>query len=266
MPGRLIGTLTGVQGYRVQPTTRRGEQEETEEVTETVIRQIVRRAVSDAAFRGQLRTDPAKALAGISLTAEERSALTTGDPARLTALGVDQRMSKAFSSGLFSEASRTVIGDPDLMSSGTLTDEATAGERSGIAGDPAVAAAAAFESPAHTAADYQLKMTEGNIDTSAASADATYGSAADYQLQMTEGRIDGSAASADATYGSAADHQLLVTEGNIDTSSAFEPSFTSTSDHLLQVTEGNIDTGAVVDPSIDAPTDVQINEVHPSEF
>ena len=43
-------------------------------MTETVLGEIVRRAVSDAAFRGQLRSDPAKALAGITLTARERTA------------------------------------------------------------------------------------------------------------------------------------------------------------------------------------------------
>ena len=210
-------------------------------MTETVLRQIVQRAVSDAAFRGQLRTDPAKALAGISLTTEESSALSSGDPTRLTALGVDQRMSKAFSAGLFSEASKLVIGDPDLSNSGTLTDEPTAGQRSAIAGDPVVAAAAAFGSPAHTATDYQLRMTESTIaDDSASVSGSPAHTATGYQLQMTE--------------------------GTIDTSSALEPSYTDATTRLIQSAEGNIDTGAVVDPSTDAPTDVQVGDVHPSAF
>src|SRR5258706_1951034 len=94
-------------------TPERGRQEETK-MTESTLKEIVRRAVSDAAFRGQLRTDPVKALAGIGLSADERSALAAGDPTQLTSLGVDQRMSKAYSAGLFSEASKGVGGDPDL--------------------------------------------------------------------------------------------------------------------------------------------------------
>ena len=37
---------------------------------------IIHRAVSDAAFRNQLYTNPGAALAGSSLTADERAALT----------------------------------------------------------------------------------------------------------------------------------------------------------------------------------------------
>jgi len=208
-------------------------------MTETTVREIVRRAVSDAAFRSQLRSDPAKALAGISITAEERSALTSGDPARLTALGVDQRMSKAFAAGVLSEVSKAVVGSEFVNDPMFYSDETT-GTDSAIAGDPA--------SPG------------------AASADATYGSTFDYLLRTTEGNIDASAI-ASPSYGSTTDHLLRTAEGNIDTSSALEPSYGSTSDHLLHTTEGTIDTGAVVDPSVDAPTDMQVTgEPHVTEF
>ena len=63
------------------------------------INDVVQRAISDAAFRSQLRSDPAKALRGFSLSPEETRALTSGDSARLVALGVDQRMSKVFTAG-----------------------------------------------------------------------------------------------------------------------------------------------------------------------
>src|SRR5256712_11945413 len=62
----------------------------------TKLNDVVQRAISDAAFRSQLRSDPAKALRGFSLSPEETQALTSGDSARLVALGVDQRMSKMF--------------------------------------------------------------------------------------------------------------------------------------------------------------------------
>ena len=156
-------------------------------MTETVLREIVRRAVSDAAFRGQLRSDPARALAGISITAQERSALTTGDPAQLTALGVDQRMSKAFSAGIFSEASKVVIGDPDLLNSGTLTDEPTAGETRAIVGDPASDAAAATE--ASTWGQTHLRMIEQDLDTGS-TVDSLAAGAVPTHLQMIEQDLD----------------------------------------------------------------------------
>jgi hypothetical protein len=234
-------------------------------MTETVLREIVRRAVSDAAFRGQLRSDPAKALAGISLTGQERTALTSGDPTQLTALGIDQRMSKAFSAGVFAEASKVVSGGTDVGANAQLTDEPTAGQRSGIAGDPAVSAAAAFESPYSSAATHQMRIAEGNIDTGSAALAEPSHSAQDYQLTMTEGTIPSDVA---ASYTSATDQLLRTAEGNIP--SDFEASYTSTTDQLLRTAEGNIpdDTGAVVDPGIVAPADVQINpgDASPSDF
>ena len=158
-------------------------------MTETVLREIVRRAVSDAAFRGELRSDPARALAGISLTAQERSALTSGDPTQLSALGVDQRMSKAFSAGIFSEASKVVIGDPDLLNSGTLTDEPTAGETRAIVGDPTSDATAATE--ASTWGQTHLRMIEQDLDTGA-TVDTTVEAtgAVPSHLQMLEQDLD----------------------------------------------------------------------------
>src|SRR2546428_3230157 len=75
------------------------------------INDIVQRAISDAAFRTQLRSDPAKALRGFNLSPEETRALTSGDPARLTALGIDQRMSKMFTTGFASSHSSISGGD-----------------------------------------------------------------------------------------------------------------------------------------------------------
>src|SRR5438876_8749863 len=60
------------------------------------INDVVQRAISDAAFRSQLRSDPAKALRGFNLSPEETRALTSGDATKLVALGIDQRMSKVF--------------------------------------------------------------------------------------------------------------------------------------------------------------------------
>src|SRR2546428_4953924 len=68
-------------------------------MSKEALAKVVQRAISDAAFRRQLNSDPAGALRGFDLSADEASALRTGDAGRLSSLGVDQRMSKSFSLG-----------------------------------------------------------------------------------------------------------------------------------------------------------------------
>ena len=163
-------------------------------MTENTVREIVHRAVSDAAFRGQLRADPAKALAGISLTAEERGALTSGDPARLTALGIDQRMSKVFTVGFLGEASKVVIHDPDIVPSSVSIGDDTSGSPRAVSDpDPIGSGVFALTQPSEASTwDAHLRMNEGNLDTGATALDApgAGGSAWDAHLQMNEGNID----------------------------------------------------------------------------
>lgn len=98
-------------------------------MTETILKEIVHRAVRDGAYRAQLQRDPSSALAGYSLSADERSAIASGDPARLTALGVDQRMSKAFAAGVMGDANKAVIAyEPGAA--GAVLDETAATVRS----------------------------------------------------------------------------------------------------------------------------------------
>jgi hypothetical protein len=59
--------------------------------------QLFERAFSDEAFAQKLQTEHEKALDEYELTAEEREALLSLDPARVSALGVDERISKSFS-------------------------------------------------------------------------------------------------------------------------------------------------------------------------
>lgn len=56
---------------------------------------VIQRALSDPTFRRSLVTDPT-ALGAFDLTDNEAAALRSGDPSRLTAFGIDQRMSKIF--------------------------------------------------------------------------------------------------------------------------------------------------------------------------
>ena len=93
-------------------------------MSKTTVNQVIQRAVSDAAFRRQLQREPGNALAGFDLSKDERAAITSGDPARLTSLGVDQRMSKAFViGGMSGSASAAVIGDAGASGNAVLVDE-----------------------------------------------------------------------------------------------------------------------------------------------
>ena len=97
---------------------------------------VIQRAISDGAFRRQLQSDPAAALRGFNLSPDEIAAIRSGDSGKLMSLGVDQRMSKAFTvGGGFLGATRSTPSD---LSSGanTLVGDATVGTREGIVGDP----------------------------------------------------------------------------------------------------------------------------------
>lgn len=86
---------------------------------------VIQRSISDGAFRRQLATDPTGALRGYDLSGDEFAAIKSGDSTRLTALGVEQRMSKAFTmSGDAAGAdsvSNSVTGDLGTSWSGALT-------------------------------------------------------------------------------------------------------------------------------------------------
>lgn len=77
------------------------------------IAKVIQRSISDAAFRGQLATDPTGALRGYDLTDDEKTALRSADPTRLSSYGVDQRVSKAFVLG-FGSAAVTAVASSDL--------------------------------------------------------------------------------------------------------------------------------------------------------
>jgi len=86
-------------------------------MSKEAITKVVQRAISDAGFRRQLSTDPSGALRGFDLSADEAAALRTGDAGRLSALGVDQRMSKAYALGGAS-LTATRSGATDLSAGG----------------------------------------------------------------------------------------------------------------------------------------------------
>jgi hypothetical protein len=54
------------------------------------------RAIADEAFAARLRTDRESVISEYDLTEDEQQALRSKDPAKMEALGVDRRISKAF--------------------------------------------------------------------------------------------------------------------------------------------------------------------------
>ena len=84
--------------------------------------QVVKRAISDAGFRRQLQSDPEGALKGFDLTSDERAALRSGDASKLSSLGIDQRMSKAFAMGEAAAAVSRHGAGSDLAMGATIPD------------------------------------------------------------------------------------------------------------------------------------------------
>ena len=97
-------------------------------MSKEAITKVVQRAISDAGFRRQLSTDPTGALRGFDLSADEAAALRAGDAGRLSALGVDQRMSKAFALG-GAAAAATRPGSTDLDATAGSSLKSADGER-----------------------------------------------------------------------------------------------------------------------------------------
>jgi hypothetical protein len=138
-------------------------------MSKEALAKVVQRAISDAGFRRQLSSDPAGALRGFDLTADERSAIRTGDVGRLSTLGVDQRMSKLFSLGALAATqssvsdltpgAATMIDDASGVGSRTSMDGASsAGSQTSIPADPTLQSADVIDgtSTARTGDDWKF--------------------------------------------------------------------------------------------------------------
>ena len=123
-------------------------------MSKEAITKVVQRAISDAGFRRQLSTDPTGALRGFDLSADEAAALRTGDAGRLAALGVDQRMSKAFALG-GAAAAATRPGATDLNASGL-----NAGGSAALSNADATGAAGSMRSALVSSSDANAAMID----------------------------------------------------------------------------------------------------------
>lgn len=99
-------------------------------MSKEALAKVVQRAISDAAFRRQLSTDPSGALRGFDVTADEAAAIRSADAGKLSALGIDQRMSKAFTLG-GSAGSPSMVGGTDIGTFGSAITTGNAGTAGG---------------------------------------------------------------------------------------------------------------------------------------
>jgi hypothetical protein len=221
-------------------------------VSKASVNQVIQRAVSDAAFRRQLQHDPGAALKGFDLSAEERSAITSGDPGRLTGLGVDQRMSKGFAIGALSgSASAVMASDAGAAYNAALIDENVAagnksvieldaGHASGgsvIAGDPGSASVTAFDP---TTASGDLNTVDAGVTGGVASAREGMSTAGDLNT-IDEGYL--TPVSSARTDPSTAGDLNTVDAGAV---TAFEPGSSSAGDL------NSLDAGIVSNETVNA--------------
>jgi hypothetical protein len=99
------------------------------------LEKVIQRAISDAAFRRQLQSNPEAALRGFKLTADEVTALRASDAGRLMSLGIDQRMSKAFAMGDSMLANRASVDGLSIGGS-AIADQGVSRLASAGVGDP----------------------------------------------------------------------------------------------------------------------------------
>lgn len=160
------------------------------------VNKVIQRAVSDAAFRSQLQRDPQSALTGFELSATERAAIASGDPSRLTSLGVDQRMSKAFGLSGIGDLNKIIASDA-TSGTGALIDEQSSGATRALVGDETTGSAALAGDPTTGSAALVGDATQG---AAAMVGDPSLGSSA---LISPEGDVLDSGAVSDDTTGAA---------------------------------------------------------------
>ena len=169
-------------------------------MSKEALAKVVQRAISDGAFRRQLSSDSATALRGFDLSADETAAIRSGDSGRLSSLGVDLRMSKAFA----------VAGD-----------QATGGAASPVLSNDLGASYTGASSSAGQGAAGSSALSGGNA--SAASSALTGGNASAASSALSGGNASGassalsggdaSAASSALSSGNAADNDALISGG-----------------------------------------------------
>jgi hypothetical protein len=193
-------------------------------MSKEALAKVVQRAISDGAFRRQLSSDPTTALRGFDLSADESAAIRSGDSGKLSSMGVDLRMSKAFSLAsdqATGDAARPVLSN-DLGAS--FTGASSSAGNASAASSALTGGNSAGASNVLTggnSAGASNVLTGGNSagasnvlsggDASSASSALSSGNAAGASNVLSGG--DASAASSALSSGNAADNDALISGG-----------------------------------------------------
>src|SRR6266550_3541987 len=100
------------------------------------LEKVIQRAISDAAFRRLLQSNPEAALRGFKLTTEEVTAIRASDAGRLISLGIDQRMRQAFSVSGDTLVNRSSVDGLSIGGS-AISDQGVSRLAGANVGDPA---------------------------------------------------------------------------------------------------------------------------------
>lgn len=230
-------------------------------MSKTAVNQVIQRAISDAAFRRQLQREPGKALTGFDLTKDERSAITSGDPSRLTALGVDQRMSKAFAIGGLGDVSKVVVGDATGAGAGgaTFIDEGTAAGSGALVSPGATEGSGFFTTPDPAGDELAAHAPAVGYDSSVIAGDASVNQA---NLRRIEGDLNAPA------------YDAQTNEAGSGGTSAFDPGLVSGPESAvisgdtggvnqmnMRLIEGALDTSGAVAGDTEAATIQHLRQV-----
>ena len=187
-------------------------------MSKEALAKVVQRAISDGAFRRQLSTDPGTALRGFDLTADESAAIRSGDSSRLSTLGVDLRMSKAFSLAsdqATGDAARPVLSN-DLGASytgaTTVAGQGSAGSSANTLTGQASAGSSANTLTGQASAGSSANTLTGQA-SAGSSANTLAGQASAGDSAHTIGG-QGSMGSSALTSGDQGDNEPLLTSGD----------------------------------------------------
>ncbi|TMC36574.1 MAG: hypothetical protein E6J24_02125 [Chloroflexi bacterium] len=160
-------------------------------MTRDAVAKVIQRAISDGSFRNQLTRDTTTALRGFDLTPTEIAAIKSGDSGRISSLGVDLRMSKAFGLAATDGRAESVLttGADSSLASGV-----NSGTNSSLTSGSDAGLTAGVNSGTNSALTGGVNSSANGVET-----------------------IDGGAGgSADLSGGENAGHQVVQWDGNDD--------------------------------------------------
>jgi hypothetical protein len=177
-------------------------------VTREAVVKVVQRAISDGSFRSQLSRDAATALRGFDLTPAEVAAIKSGDSGRISSMGVDLRMSKAFS---LASADGRADGVLTTGTDSSLSASVNSGTNSSLTGGDS-----AFASTVNSGNSVNSSLTSGADASGASSVNSSLTAGSNQSVNASDTIDGGAGGSAVLGTGENAGHQVVQWDGNDD--------------------------------------------------